>query len=157
MVPMGQPLAPQGFEKDGAVVPKGYDVNPKRDKDGLTAHQKKAADTILELGKEAGAKEVWPDQVRPDKSADKLLGLPAVSSYMSRVLDEKGATREVCAENIVEKIKGDSPKASLAATEMALEIHGELNKSKGMVLPVPVTKDQYQELCRTFWDNAPKH
>lgn len=135
---------------------KGYDINPSKDRDGLTAHQKNAADKILELGKEAGAREVWPDQVRPDKSADKLLNLPAVSSYMSRKLDEKGATRDLCAQNIAEKIKGDNSKASLAATEMALEIHGEINKSKGMVLPIPVTKEQYPELCREFWERKPK-
>ena len=26
----------------------------------------------------------------------------------------------------------------------------------GMILPVPVTKEHYQELCREFWNNAPK-
>lgn len=27
--------------------------------------------------------------------------------------------------------------------------------SNGLVMPVPVTKEQYQELCRTFWTEKP--
>lgn len=137
-------------------MPKGYDVNPARDKDGLTAKQKEFADKALEVGPSQAAREIWPDQVNPAANATKMSKIEVVSSYMSRMLDEKGATRDKCAENIAEKIKSDNDKASLAATEMALEIHGEINKTKGMVLPVPVTKEQYQELCQAFWANAPK-
>ena len=137
-------------------MPKGYDVNPKRDKDGLTAKQKEFADKALEVGPSQAAREIWPDQVNPAANATKMAKVEAVSSYMSRMLDAKGATRDKCAENIAEKIKSRNDKSSLAATEMALEIHGEMNKSKGMVLTVPVTKDQYQELCREFWGSKPK-
>lgn len=136
-------------------MPQGWKLNPARDKDGLTAHQKEVADKVLELGKEAAAKEVWPNQIRPDKSADKVLKVPAVSSYMSRMLDAKGATRDLCAGNIADKIKSRNDKASLKATEMALEIHGELNrKNEGGA--VPITKDLFVELCSVFWGTKPK-
>lgn len=133
---------------------KYYTVNPKRDKRGLTAKQKRFAELALEIGKKEAAKEVWPDQIRPEKTASRELGKEQVSSYMSEILDQKGATREYCGENIVAKMRSRNDKASLEATKMALEIHGELKKDK-TILPVPVTKEQYQRLCMEFWQSRP--
>ena len=110
-------------------MPKGYDVNPKRDKDGLTAKQKEFADKAILVGPGQAARDLFPDSPNPEANATKLKAHPAVSSYMSEVLTEKGGSREVCAKNIVDKIGCDDSAASLKATEMALKIHGELKES----------------------------
>lgn len=105
-----------------------YTVNPKRNKDGLTPKQQKFADKALEVGPTQAARELYPDAINPSSIAAKKM-TPAVSSYMSEVLTEKGGSREVCAKNIVDKIGCDDSAASLKATEMALKIHGELKES----------------------------
>ncbi len=136
-------------------MPKGYDRNPARDKDGLTAKQKQFADNALEVGPSQAAREIWPDQIKPETNATKMAKVPAVSSYMSRILDEKGATRDKCATNIAAKISSPDNKASLKATEMALEIHGELNrKQEGPA--VQMTKEVFVDLCSQFWASQPK-
>lgn len=111
-----------------------YTVNPKRGKDGLTNKERDFADRALEVGQSAAAKEVFPELAEPDSKASRLMKRPDVSSYMSEVLDAKGATRERCAENIAEKIGSDDSKASLKATEMALRVHGELKESAGTTI-----------------------
>jgi hypothetical protein len=136
-------------------VPKGYDVNPKRDRDGLTAKQKEFADAALVVGPGQAARDLFPDSPNPEANATKLKNHPAVSSYMSRILSEKGATREKCAENIAAKINARDDRSSLKATEMALEIHGELNrKNEGGA--VPITKELFMDLCSAFWGTKPQ-
>lgn len=105
-----------------------YTVNPKRDKDGLTAKQKKFADKALQVGPTNAARELHPGAINPSAIAAKKM-TPAVSSYMSEVLTEKGGSREACAKNIADKIGCDDNAASLKATEIALKIHGELKES----------------------------
>ena len=135
-------------------MPKGWEVNPKRDKTGLTPKEKEFAEKAMTMPQGQAAREVFPEIAYPDSKASKLMKKEQVSSYMSSLLDEKGATRNKCAENIFKKIEGRNDKASLEATRMALEIHGELKKDK-TILPVPVTKEQYQELCQEFWKSKP--
>lgn len=135
---------------------KDFARNPRRDKDGLLPSQKKFADLYMATGdKKAAAKEVWPDAITPELSANKTLKNEAVQSYMGKLLNTHGASREDCAENIGAKMKSRNEKASLEATRIALEIHGELKKDK-TILPIPVNKEQYQELCREFWRTKPE-
>lgn len=135
-------------------MPEGYSVNPRRDKNGLTAKQKEFAEKALTMPQGQAAREVFPDHVQPDATASKLMKNEKVSSYMSHLLNEKGASRDTCAKNIADKIKSRDDRSSLKATEMALEIHGELNR-KSESSAVPITKELFIDLCATFWGTKP--
>ena len=149
-------------------MPKGYDVNPARDKDGLTAKQKEFADKTLEIGALEASKEVYPDSTPESQRvmAAQNMKHPAIVPYISRLADEKGLTKDACVEAIRDGLKAtklygkegiehEDGRARLRAAELGLKLHGELRDDK-TILPVPVTKDQYQELCREFWGTKPQ-
>lgn len=56
-------------------------------------------------------------------------------------------------EVISERVTTDFP-TRLGYLDRALELQGLKNKDKSVV-PLIVTKEQYQELCRTFWTEKP--
>lgn len=136
-------------------MPKDYDVNPKRDKRGLTKPQQVFVENVLEIGPVEAAKKAYPTVT--DKSAGEMASRnmrnPAIVSSISAMADARGVKREDCLDAIARGLKEDNPKAYLTAAKLGLEVHKELGGNT--ILPVPVTKEQYIELCRTFWTEKP--
>lgn len=152
-------------------MPEGYSVNPKRDKRGLTKPQQVFADNVLEVGKDQAAAMAYPDADEEShrKLASENLKHPEVLHSISKLADEKGLTRASCVETIKEGLsavktrwnkEGDEIEdadntARLKAAEMGLKLHGELREDR-TILPIPVTKEQYKELVREFWNGEPQ-
>lgn len=151
-------------------MPKGYTVNPKRDKRGLTKPQQVFADNILEVGKEKAAEMAYPD-ASPESQrviAHQNLEKIEVLSSISTLANKKGLTKDLCLEAIKngltstkktwnkmgDEIEYDDNSSRLKAAELGLRVHGELRNDR-TILPVPVTKEQYQDLCREFWGSKP--
>lgn len=152
-------------------MPKGYDRNPSKDKRGLTRQEAVFADSVLEVGVKEAAAMAYPDATPESQRviAAQKLDKPEVLSSISRIANQKGLTRDACVEAIKDgltavkkiwnkqgdEIEYDDTPSRLKAAELGLKVHGELREDR-TILPVPVTKDQYRELCREFWNNAPK-
>ncbi len=142
--------------------------NPKRDKRGLTEPQAVFADNVLEHGKEVAAEMAYPD-ADPEshrKLASENLKHPVVLSTISELADRKGLTKDSCVETIKDGLKAtklygkegiehEDHTARLRAAELGLKLHGQLKEDRGVILPVPVSKEQYMELCKTFWNTKP--
>ena len=154
-----------------AMSPKDYDVNPARDKRGLTKPQAIFADNILEVGKEKAAEMAYPD-ADPEshrKLASENLKHPQVLSNISKIADSKGLTKDACVEAIKDGLGAvkkafskegdeieyaDTP-SRLKAAELGLKVHGELkNTEQGS--GVQMTKDVFVELCSVFWGTKPQ-
>lgn len=149
-------------------VPEGYSVNPKRDKRGLTKPQQVFADNVLEVGKDQAAAMAYPDADEEShrKLASENLKHPEVLHSIGKLANEKGLTKISCVEAIKEGLSATrlfgkegiehaDHSARLKAAEMGLKLHGELREDR-TILPIPVTKEQYQDLCRTFWTEKPQ-
>lgn len=135
---------------------KDYDVNPARDKRGLTKPQAIFADNVLEVGKDKAAAMAYPlaDSESHRKLASENLKNPVVLSNISKLADAKGLTKNACLSAIKRGLDAESPKAYLKAAELGLRLHGELkNAEQGP--SVQMTKDVFVELCSVFWRTKP--
>lgn len=147
-------------------MPKGYSVNPKKDKRGLTKQEAVFADNVLEVGKEKAAAMAYP-LAEPDshrKIASEKLQKPEVLHSISRIANEKGLTKDACISTITdglaatklygkEGIEHADHAARLKAAELGLKVHGELRDSSGPA--VQVTKDVFVDLCKAYWATKP--
>jgi len=123
-------------------MPEGYRVNPKKDRDGLTAKQKDFVEAALEVGPTKAAEIAYPEASSDShrKIASENLKNPNIVSNISKLADAKGLTKDACVEAIKDgltatKLYGkegieheDSP-ARLRAAELGLKLHGELKES----------------------------
>lgn len=147
--------------------PKGHRLNPARDKRGLTEPQAVFADNVIPLGIQAASELAHPD-ASPESQrvmAYQDLSHPLVSSTISDIAESKGLTKQNCVEAIKnglaatkpygkEGIEHDDHPSRLKAAELGLKLHGYLRDS-AIAIPVPVTKEQYVDLCRAFWGSKP--
>lgn len=140
----------------------GYDEpdftrNPHTDKRGLTEQKAIFADNVLRVGKDAAAAMAYPDAT--DKSqgeiASRNMSDPVILHSISKLADLRGVKREDCLDAIKKGLSEANPKAYLHAAELGLKIHKEIGDTK-TVVAVPVSKEQFLELCGQFWATKPK-
>ena len=147
--------------------PNGYTRDPKKDKRGLTPQQSVFADNVPVVGKEVAAEIAYPDTTETSKKIirNRNMRNPLVAKAISKIADEHGLTRSKCVETICDglsatKLAGkdaieyDDHASRLRAAELGLKLHGELREDR-TILPIPVNKEQYIELCKTFWGTKP--
>lgn len=118
---------------------KGYSVNPKKDRRGLTKQEAVFADNVLDVGKEKAAEMAYP-LAEPDshrKIASEKLQKPEVLRSISRLANGKGLTRDACLTAInggltatklygKDGIEHADHAVRIKAAELGLKIHGEL-------------------------------
>lgn len=153
-----------------ANMPKGYDVNPKRDRDGLTKPQQVFRDKVLEVGPVKAAEAAYPG-AQPESQrviAHQNMTNPVIVSSISRLADAKGLTKDACLEKIKDGLEASNVtvdmmgrkhettdhKTRLKAAELGLRVHGELKNGEPSGA-VPITKDLFVELCSVFWGTKP--
>lgn len=133
-----------------ARQPKGHDLNPKRDKRGLLPTQAVIVDNILDIGPRAAVELAYPDS--PNLNVSRAISVPAVAEAISKAATRRGLTLNSGLDAIKESLS--DPKDRLRAGELTVKIHGGL-KDSGPVVAVPVSKEQFIDLCRTFWTTKP--
>lgn len=138
-------------------MPRDYDVNPARDKRGLTKPQAIFADNVLEVGKEKAAEMAYPDASPSSQGemASRNLSNPDIVRSISKELDAQGVKDETLCKAIKRGLDEDSPKAYLKAAELGFKLKGHLKDDKQSGA-VPITKDLFVELCSVFWGTKPQ-
>lgn len=142
--------------------------NPKKDKNGLTPKQALFVEKAVEVGHVEAGRIAYPDASPKDAQviASQNMQNPELVHNISVLANRKGLTQDACVETIKESLTAtklygkegiehaDAP-ARLRAAELGLKLHGQLKEDRGVILPVPVSKEQYMELCKTFWNTKP--
>lgn len=133
-----------------------YVRNPKRDKRGLTEPQAVFADNVLKVGKDEAGAMAYPDATLKSQGelASQNMNNPIILHSISKLADLHGVKREDCLDAIKKGLNNDNPKAYLHAAELGLKIHKEIGDTK-TVVAVPVSKEQFLELCGAFWKSKP--
>lgn len=130
--------------------------NPKRDKRGLTKAQAIFADNVPLVGRPEAAAMAYPDATPESQKslACENMAKPEVVLSIGKIADRIGLTRQSCAETIRKGLDARDGKTALRAAELGLKLHGEL-RDNTVAIPIPVTKEQYADLCRAFWTSKP--
>ena len=133
-----------------------YARNPKLNKDGLTKKQAIFVENALEVGKDKAAEMAYPDATPRSQGliADENLRNPTVLLSLGEKAERRGLSLNSGIDAIKKGLDEENPQAYLKAAELTLKIHGHLQDNK-VAIPIPVSKEQYLELCRTFWTTKP--
>lgn len=130
--------------------------NSKTDKRGLKEQRAIFADNVLRVGKDEAAAMAYPDATPKSQGemASRNMNDPVILHSISKLADLRGVKREDCLDAIKKGLSEDNPKAYLHAAELGLKIHKEIGDTK-TVVAVPVSKEQFLELCGAFWKSKP--
>lgn len=122
----------------------------------------------MDLGPEKAAAKAYPlaTPESQERIAREKMSNPEILLSLSKEAELIGLRKRDCIETIKEGLKAtklygkesvEHPDHSsrLHAAEMGIKIHGGLLNDR-TILPIPVTKEQYNELCMTFWGTKPK-
>lgn len=136
-------------------MPKGYSVNPKKDKRGLLKPQQVFADNVLAVGKEEAARMAYPNATPKSQGeiASRNLAHPEIILSISKTLELQGVKDETLCQAIKRGLEEDSPKAYLKAAELGFRLKGHLKDNNQAA--VQVTKDVFVDLCKAYWATKP--
>ncbi len=143
-------------------MPKDYDRNPARDKNGLTKQEAIFAENVIEHGQAKAGEIAYPDATPRSQAviASKNMKKPAVVNSISKIATKIGLTRTKCAEAVKngldatrlygkESVEHPDHSARLKAAELGLKIHGELKDAAPNQVNI-FTKDAIEAFVAAF-------